>query len=221
MKKNAIKISIIIFVVLLIISVSAFHASAQTETSAAITETSAAITETSAAQAEPSESTGGIRDIIDIGNIDKTLAIQWLAMILIYFIFNCIIFKKFKDSKKAMDAVISVTNEMIGEYQSMQLVYEKLEKTFEDMSKKIEAYGGADEIRNRISGALLEQGTAILEILQFAYANSSKIPQAIKDMINLKYSNLLKKLGNDTELAEIIEKLKKEINSAGNEGSDE
>lgn len=80
-----------------------------------------------------------------------------------------------------------------------------------------EKYGEGEDGRNRVTGVLLEQGAAILEILQFAYANSSKLPQGIKDMINLKYANALKTLSDDEQLLKLVATVRQSINAETDE----
>lgn len=85
------------------------------------------------------------------------------------------------------------------------------------IQKDYEKYGEGEDGRNRVTGVLLEQGAAILEILQFAYANSSKLPQGIKDIINLKYANTLKTLGDDKQLLKLMASLRESINAETDE----
>jgi hypothetical protein len=75
-----------------------------------------------------------------------------------------------------------------------------------------EKYGETEDDRNRVIGAVMEQSAATLEILQFAYANSAKLPQGIKDVINLKYANTLKTLASDEDLIEIVKSVRTKIN---------
>ena len=49
------------------------------------------------------------------------------------------------------------------------------------------------------------QTKAILEILITVYANSKNIPQGVKDLINLKYADALKLIGNDEQLKQTLD----------------
>ena len=44
---------------------------------------------------------------------------------------------------------------------------------------------------------------AILEVLTTVYANSKNIPQGVKDLVNLKYADVLKLVGDEDKLKEI------------------
>ena len=53
--------------------------------------------------------------------------------------------------------------------------------------------------------AAFAQTKAILEILTTVYANSKNIPQGVKDLVNLKYADVLKLVGDEDKLKEIAE----------------
>ena len=91
----------------------------------------------------------------------------------------------------AQSSVVGVVNKMIDGYNDMRNSYEKYEHTEDD--------------RNRLVGAVMVQNTALLEILTTVYINSKNLPQGVKDLINLKYANCQKALGDDEMLRAIVE----------------
>ena len=79
--------------------------------------------------------------------------------------------------------VVSVTNELIEGYN-------RFEKALERYKTMIAAFA---------------QTKAILEIMTTVYANSKNIPQGVKDLVNLKYADVLKLVGDEDKLKEIVE----------------
>ena len=90
-----------------------------------------------------------------------------------------------------------VVNGMIDGYNNMRNSYEKYEHTEDD--------------RNRLVGAVMVQNTALLEILTTVYVNSKNLPQGVKDLINLKYANCQKALGDDEMLRAIVEAVREKV----------
>ncbi len=79
------------------------------------------------------------------------------------------------------------------------------------MSEKYEKYGIAEGDRDKFITALMEQNTAILEILNTVYTNSNNLPQGVKDIIRVKYARCLQIVSDDSELKKIVEAVKKDI----------
>lgn len=94
-------------------------------------------------------------------------------------------------------SVVSAVNNMIIGYNGMRESYEKYENTETD--------------RNRLVGAVMVQNTALLEILTTVYVNSKNLPQGVKDLINLKYANCQKALGDDKLLCAIVESVREKV----------
>ena len=124
--------------------------------------------------------------------------------------------KNSKDTKKLLDvanetlggqnAVVGVVNDMIEGYNGLAQKYEA-------MKEKYDLYGATEDERNRLVGAVLATNTAILEILATVYPNS-KLPQGVKDIVNLKYANCLKMLDDDTQLRAIVEAVRSNIGNS-------
>ena len=95
--------------------------------------------------------------------------------------------------------------------------YAELAKGYGELRASYEKYGETENDRNRVTGAVLAQSSAILEILQLVYANSKNMPQGIKDLVNLKYANTLKTIEDDEKLLAIVEAVRTNI-SAGAKG---
>lgn len=94
-------------------------------------------------------------------------------------------------------SVVDVVNNMIVGYNGMRESYEKYENTETD--------------RNRLVSAVMVQNTALLEILTTVYVNSKNLPQGVKDLINLKYANCQKALGDDKLLCAIVESVREKV----------
>ena len=126
---------------------------------------------------------------------------RWIFYIIVYILTMLGILGKFKTAKNKMDEIVAATNAMIESYNKMADACDRLIEAYE---KHVES----EASRDLILGALTEQGTAMLDILQFAYANSSKLPQGIKDVINLKYANALKTLSDEEKLLALVKQAK-------------
>lgn len=100
----------------------------------------------------------------------------------------------------AQTSVVGAMNGLIEGYNGMRQSYER--------------YEGAEDDRNRLIGAVMVQNTALLEILATVYVNSKNLPQGVKDLINLKYANCQKALGDDQTLLAIVESVREKIGTA-------
>ena len=87
--------------------------------------------------------------------------------------------------------VVSVTNELIEGYNRFE--------------KAINNFDATEQERYKTMLAAFAQTKAILEILTTVYANSKNIPQGVKDLVNLKYADVLKLVGDEDKLKEIAE----------------
>lgn len=101
--------------------------------------------------------------------------------------------------------VVSVTNELIKGYNKFEKALSSFEETEGERYKTILA--------------AFAQTKAILEILTTVYANSKNIPQGVKDLVNLKYADVLKIVGDEDKLREIAEPTETSEETA--EGRDE
>ena len=97
-------------------------------------------------------------------------------------------------------SMIDAVNLMIGGYNSMRDSYEK--------------YEGVEDDRNRLIGAVMVQNTALLEILMAVYVNNKNLPQGVKDLVTLRYTNAQKALGDDQELMAIVAAVRDQVNKS-------
>lgn len=97
-------------------------------------------------------------------------------------------------------SMIDAVNLMIGGYNSMRDSYEK--------------YEGVEDDRNRLIGAVMVQNTALLEILMAVYVNNKNLPQGVKDLVTLRYTNAQKALGDDQKLMAIVAAVRDQINNS-------
>ena len=86
--------------------------------------------------------------------------------------------------------VVSVTNELIEGYNRFE--------------KAINNFDATEQERYKTMIAAFAQTKAILEIMTTVYANSKNIPQGVKDLVNLKYADVLKLVGDEDKLKEIV-----------------
>lgn len=100
-----------------------------------------------------------------------------------------------------------------ADYKKLSEGFETLQEGYAELRKAYEKYGETENDRNRVTGAVLAQSAAVLEILQLVYANSGKLPQGVKDLINLKYANTLKTIGDDKQLLAIVAAVRDNINA--------
>lgn len=107
----------------------------------------------------------------------------------------------------SQSSVVSAMNGLIGGYNQMYESYEK--------------YGQTEEDRNKLIGAVMVQNTAILEILSTVYVNSKNMPQGVKDLVNLKYANCLKAIGDDKTLLAIVAAVREKIDTNTESASEE
>lgn len=99
------------------------------------------------------------------------------------------------------------------DYKKLSEGFEALQAGYAELHAAYEKYGETENDRNRVTGAVLAQSAAVLEILQLVYANSGKLPQGVKDLINLKYANTLKTIGDDKQLLAIVAAVRDNINA--------
>lgn len=88
-------------------------------------------------------------------------------------------------------SVVNVTNELIEGYNRFE--------------KALNNFDATEQERYKTMLAAFAQTKAILEILTTVYANSKNIPQGVKDLVNLKYADVLKLVGDEDKLKEIVE----------------
>jgi len=93
--------------------------------------------------------------------------------------------------------VVTVVNGMIESYNKLEAEYKAFKETYDK-------YGQTEIDRNKVIGALAAEVNAVLEILTTVYANSKNLPQGVKDLISIKYANVLKALESDEELASVV-----------------
>jgi hypothetical protein len=107
----------------------------------------------------------------------------------------------------SQSSVVSAMNGLIGGYNQMHESYEK--------------YGQTESDRNKLIGAVMVQNTAILDILSTVYVNSKNMPQGVKDLVNLKYANCLKTIGDDETLLAIVAAVREKIETNTESASEE
>lgn len=97
--------------------------------------------------------------------------------------------------------VVSVTNELIDGYNKFE--------------KAINNFDATEQERYKTMLAAFAYSKAILEVLTTVYANSKNIPQGVKDLVNLKYADVLKLVGDESKLEEIAVTEESQQNSEG------
>lgn len=112
-----------------------------------------------------------------------------------------------KFTSNAQSDVVDVVNNLIVGYNAIEAEFKEYKKT---------------ESQNyEIVGSMIIQTKAILEILTTVYANSKNLPQGVKDLVNLKYADALKKLGEVPALKEVVDDAVAQLESAETETTPE
>ena len=102
--------------------------------------------------------------------------------------------------------VVEVTNKLIAEYNKLKESTDKFTDT--------------EDERYKILASAVVQIKAVLDILCTVYANSKNIPQGVKDLVNLKYADALKIIGDEQKLLSVAESsVKEEKTAEGESGS--
>ena len=140
------------------------------------------------------------------GNLDKILTAAGDIVLVVLFIVQRVNSKKklvelganvltvkddVSNTMSSQKSVVAVTNELIAGYNR----FEQALNNFDSM----------EEERYKTMLSAYAQTKATLEILTTVYANSKNIPQGVKDLVNLKYADALKTVGDKDKLKEIAE----------------
>ena len=95
------------------------------------------------------------------------------------------------NTETSQNNVVGVTNELIAGYN-------KFEQTLDNFDAK-------EDKRQKTAMAAYIQTRAILKILVTVYANSKNVPQGVKDLVNLEYADVLKLVGNEETLKQLVD----------------
>lgn len=95
------------------------------------------------------------------------------------------------NTETSQNNVVGVTNELIAGYN-------KFEQTLDNFDAK-------EDERQKTAMAAYIQTRAILKILVTVYANSKNVPQGVKDLVNLEYADVLKLVGNEGTLKQLVD----------------
>ena len=87
------------------------------------------------------------------------------------------------------------------------------------MREAYEKYEAVEDDRNRLVGACLVTNTALLEILSRVYVHNKNMPQGVKDVVMLIYTNAQKALSDDEVLRDVVESVKTKISIAPEEAT--
>lgn len=109
------------------------------------------------------------------------------------------------DTTKAQGSIINVVNQMISGANSMSEKVEEMYRAYQD-NQTIE------NDRNRLLGAMMVEVTAILEMQAAVYVHNKNLPQGVKDLAILKYTNAQKALSDDELLCAIVQSVREKIN---------
>ena len=123
----------------------------------------------------------------------------------------CLIAQRVKQKKKLVELgknIITVKDDVANTASSQKSVINVTNELIEGYNKFEKALNNFDTTENERYKTMLAafvQTKAILEILTTVYANSKNIPQGVKDLVNLKYADVLKLVGDEDKLKEIAE----------------
>lgn len=108
-------------------------------------------------------------------------------------------------SKKKLLTISNTTTLTQNSQADTIAVVNKMIEGYNLVEKKLEAFENNDSERRKLFAAMAIQTRAILEILATVYPNSKNLPQGVKDLVNLKYADALKIVGDDNKLIEAAE----------------
>ena len=86
--------------------------------------------------------------------------------------------------------VVGVVNTMIDGYNAFKTDFAKVKQSNAERDKQL--------------AAVMVTNTAILEILTRVYPNSKKLPQGVKDVVNMTYANAMKAINDDEQLSALV-----------------
>lgn len=107
-------------------------------------------------------------------------------------------------SKKKLLNIDTTVLKQLGTQSDIVEVVNGLIQGYNTLEEKLSSYSETEDERYKAVGAMVAQTKAILEILTTVYANSKNIPQGVKDLVNLKYANVLKTVEDKDKLKEIV-----------------
>ena len=125
------------------------------------------------------------------------------------FLFACLIAQRRKQKKKLFELgtdIITVKDDVastVSSQKSVVNVTNELIVGYNKFEKALNNFDATENERYKTMLAAFVQTKAILEILTTVYANSKNIPQGVKDLVNLKYADVLKLVGDEDKLKEI------------------
>lgn len=123
----------------------------------------------------------------------------------------CLIAQRVKQKKKLVELgtnIITVKDDVantVSSQKSVVSVTNELIEGYNKFEKALNNFDATEKERYRTMLAAFAQTKAILEILTTVYANSKNIPQGVKDLVNLKYADVLKLVGDEEKLKGIAE----------------
>ena len=115
-----------------------------------------------------------------------------------------LIYDTVKSKKKLLAISNSTTLTQNSQADTINVVNKMIEG-YNLVEKKLEEFENNDSERRKLFAAMAIQTKAILEILAAVYPNSKNLPQGVKDLVNLKYANALKIVGDENLLIEAAE----------------
>ena len=123
----------------------------------------------------------------------------------------CLIAQRVKQKKKLVELgtnIITVKDDVANTVSSQKNVVNvtnELIEGYNNFEKALNNFDATESERYKTLLAAFAHTKAILEILTTVYANSKNIPQGVKDLVNLKYADVLKLVGDEDKLKEIAE----------------
>lgn len=123
----------------------------------------------------------------------------------------CLIAQRVKQKKKLVELganIITVKDDVantVSSQKSVVNVTNELIEGYNKFEKALNNFDATESERYKTMIAAFAQTKAILEIMTTVYANSKNIPQGVKDLVNLKYADVLKLVGDEDKLKEIVE----------------
>lgn len=123
-------------------------------------------------------------------------------------IIGYIVLRLSNKTKKSLTNINTQTTNTNNTQSDVVKVVNELIVGYNEFDEKLKSYTGTQDENYKMVAAMVVQTKAILEILTTVYANSKNLPQGVKDLVNLKYADVLKTINEDKKLKEIADSVK-------------
>lgn len=155
-------------------------------------------TETTADETENHTFLGRVWEWIDAHKVEITAIIADIGM------FIMLIYNTVKSKKSLLNVAKETAHISTSQTESIDGL-NSLINAYNDIAERVSKCEITESERYKSVVAMVVQTRAVLDILTTVYANSKNLPQGVKDLVNLKYADALKLIGNDEKFIESVD----------------